>query len=317
MNSPISSTEVRCALAANFVLSILYLTTFSDDCVLSYEENACVVEQPSIFTEEKRFTNGNVEITLTFDSDTLSKIYNATASSYREANATANIKAIDNKRYILATSNLRYDETNTNGSYPLPCLEGNPRSRWIPREGLNASDCTNNLQASSLAALANALENSNDHNVYLRDIYLWNSVEEDGCDPADEFEYGMLVLTNEGCWENVHPDHMSVYDFTRYVVEHPVSDPTSDTSITSFADSGILQYPDNHLMSYFEELKEALWFGPSKLLTPIARFGDMMIVDEFAELVGINNDPVALSAVAELGQVTLNNDIKKNRGGGV
>ena len=253
----------------------------------------------------------NVQATLLFDLDTLAAIHNATASSYREANATANVTAVDNKRYIYAISNLRYDETNTNGSYPLPCLEGSPRSRWIPRTDLDASTCTNSLQASSTVALANALETSNDQNLLLRDIYLWNSVSEDGCDPADAFEYGMLVMTNEGCWENVHPDHMSIYDFTNYVSEHPTSNPT-DTSITGFANDGVLEYPATHPMSYFENLKTN-----HLQVTPVARYGDMIIVDTFATIVGINSDPVALEAVANLGDVKLNNVINKNRGGGV
>lgn len=248
-------------------------------------------------------------------------VYSATASSYRDANETAGIDAVDNKRYVYAVSNLRYDESNTNGSYPLPCLEGNPRSRWIPRTDLDQSTCTNSLQASSTAALARSLSNSNDQNVYLRDIYLWNSVAEDGCDAADEMEYGMLIMTDEGCWENVHPDHMSIYDFTKYVGEHPTSS-TNDTSITGFANGGVLEYPANHPMSYFEALKEVYLQAnvrsiQNKLLMPIARYGDMMIVDEFASLVSIDKDPVALTALADLGDIKLNNVIDKNRNGGV
>lgn len=218
---------------------------------------------------------------------------------------------MDNKRYVYAVSNLRYDETNTNGSYPLPCLAGSPRSRWIPRDDLDSSTCTNTLQASSTVALAHALETSNDQNLLMRDIYLWNSVAEDGCDPADEFEYGMLVFADEGCWENVHPDYMSIYDFTNYVAEHPTSN-TPDTSITMWSNSGILEYPSNHPMVYFENLKDN-----QLQVTPIARYGDMMIADEFITLVGLNSDPVAIAAVANLGQLKLNNVVEKNRGGGV
>jgi hypothetical protein len=103
----------------------------------------------------------------------------------------------------------------------------------------------------------------------------------------------------------------SIFDFTYYVTEHPTSTPP-DTSITRFATSGILEYPSNHPMSYFEALK-----ANEFQLTPIARYGDMMIVDEFASLVGINTDAEVLTAVAGLGEINLNNVIKKNRGGGV
>jgi hypothetical protein len=241
----------------------------------------------------QRHTFINVQLTLTFNNDTLAALHQATASSYREANPTANVTAMNSKRYVYAVSNLRYDDTNTAENNTLPCMKGNPRSRWIPREDLDASSCTNTLQASSIAALARAIQTSNDQNPYLRDIILWNNVAEDGCDPSDELAYGMLIMTDdEGCWENVHPDHMGIFDFTRYVSEHPSSN-ANDTSITGFADSGILKYPSNHPMSYFENLKTA-----ELGLTAVGRYGDLMIVDDFASLVGINADPEALTAVA-------------------
>ena len=49
---------------------------------------------------------------------------------------------------------------------------------------------------------------SNDENPYLRDIHLWNDLDDDGCDEEDYEEYGMFVMTKEGCWENMHPDYM-------------------------------------------------------------------------------------------------------------
>ena len=157
----------------------------------------------------QRRTFVHAQVTLTFDNDTLAALHNATLASYQEANTTGNISGVNNRRFVYAVSNLRYDNSNTNGSYPLPCLEGNPRSRWIPRADLDESSCTNALQFSSNEALAHAIQSSNDQNPYLRDIHLWNSVSEDGCDAADFMEYGMFVMTSdEGCWENVHPDHM-------------------------------------------------------------------------------------------------------------
>ena len=95
---------------------------------------------------------------------------------------------------------------------PLPFLEGNPRSCWIPRSDLDASTCTSTLEELSTTVLANALWNSNDINPYLRDVHLWNDVAEDGCDAADSLEYGMpIMMESESCWENVHRDHMWVY----------------------------------------------------------------------------------------------------------
>ena len=71
-----------------------------------------------------------------------------------------------------------------------------------------ASEYTNTLTEKSNTAFKHALETSNDENPYLRDVYLWNDLEEDGCDEVDYDAYGMVVMTVEGCWENMHPDYM-------------------------------------------------------------------------------------------------------------
>lgn len=271
------------------------------------------MDRPSYRNERQRHTFANVQLSIKFDDETLASLHNVTISSKQEANATANTTDVDNERYIYAVSGLRYDDTNTDGStIKLPCMSGNPRSRWIPRNDLESSSCTNDLQSSTNAVLKKALESSNDDNAYLRDIFLWNSREDDGCDASDEMEYAMLILTKEGCWENVHPAHMSVIDFTPYVDEHPSSNPADNSSITGFADSGILIYPDFHPMSYWEAL-----MADNLLITPVSRYGDVMIMDDFAAVAGVNSDPVLLMSVADsLGEIMLNNQLEKNRGGG-
>ena len=106
--------------------------------------------------------------------------------------------------------NLRWDDSILNRrSIQLPCSRGNPRSRWIPRPDREGSDCNNSLTNRSNAAFVHALENSNDENPYIRDLFLWNSLGEDGCDEIDYDQYGMLIMTEtEGCSENVHPDFL-------------------------------------------------------------------------------------------------------------
>jgi hypothetical protein len=90
----------------------------------------------------------------------------------------------------------------------LPCTPfENPVSRWKPQPDLNATICTNTLAPQTNMVLKHALETSNDENPYLRDIHLWNSLLEDGCDESDCDAYGMLIMTDE-CWENTHPDYM-------------------------------------------------------------------------------------------------------------
>lgn len=161
-----------------------------DHCVLTYDENVCVKEYV-----ETTNTLVDVQLVVTFDDSTLANLHNATQAT----------------RYLYAVDNLRWDDSILTGNYTVltPCAPGvNPVSRWLPRPDLDASTCTNSLGAQSNLVLKNALEQSNDANPYLRDIYLWNDLEADGCDAADYGAFGMLIMTAEGCWENQHPDYM-------------------------------------------------------------------------------------------------------------
>ena len=171
-----------------------------DTCTLSYEPNACIAEE--LFFHD-------IKLVFTFNKESLAAVFNTTLASYTEANATSNITAVDSSRYVYAVSNLRYDNSNTDGALvKLPCMAANPKSRWIPRSDINASNCINTLQNSTVQALKQALETSNDENPYLRDIVLWNIIDSDGCHADDLMTYGMLIMTEEGCWENVHPNYM-------------------------------------------------------------------------------------------------------------
>ena len=158
-----------------------------DSCVLSYEEDVCVKE----YLDTSR-TLLDVQLAVTFDDETLAGMYNATLES----------------RILYAVDGVRWDDTILLNETRPPCALENPVSRWRPRSDLDVATCTNVLAARSDDVLRRALETSNDENPYIRDIYLWNDHVEDGCDEADYDEYGMLVMTSEGCWENMHPDYM-------------------------------------------------------------------------------------------------------------
>ena len=169
-----------------------------DFCKLSYESNTCTKQDG-----KDGGTYGSlmldVQLVIMFDAETLAAMHNATRTTSSDVEP----------HYIYAVSGLRYDDTNTDGIIiDLPCSPGNPTSRWIPRIGLTKEACTNTLQKDSVNTLQFALESSNDENAFVRDIVLWNSIEGDGCDPIDETAYGMMIMTSEGCFENVHPDHM-------------------------------------------------------------------------------------------------------------
>jgi hypothetical protein len=168
-------------------------------CVLSYEENVCVKEYTTSLNTWK-----DTQLIITFDNKTLAGLYNASRASYNSTTGA------DYTKYIYAVDNLRWDDSILGSNITKkPCAPGNPVSRWVPRPELSASSCISSLTPRSVSALAQALENSNDENPYLRDIYLWNDVDEDGCDPMDYDQHSMLIMTDkEGCWENVHPDFL-------------------------------------------------------------------------------------------------------------
>ncbi|KAL7554934.1 hypothetical protein ACHAWF_018496 [Thalassiosira exigua] len=286
-----------------------------DHCVVSYEENVCVKEYL-----DSSNTLVDVQLVIKFDDGTLANMHNATLVNYNETTG------VDNRRYFYAVSNLRWDDSVVNGNITvLPCVPENPVSRWKPRPDLDNSNCVNDLTDRSTAAFVHALESSNDENPYLRDIYLWNDLDEDGCDEVDYDKYGMLVMTNEGCWENMHPDYMSIYDFTGYEDDHPVST-TGIAYINNWTAVGIMEYPDSHPMSYFEQLKEA-WgkilaverysYASTSRVNQGARYGDTIVLDQFADQANLNGDPEILMEIAQnIAHMTLANKVATNRGGG-
>lgn len=105
---------------------------------------------------------------------------------------------------------------------------------------------------------------------------------------------------------------------------------TPDTSITGFSNVGIMEYPDAHPMSYFMQVIEDKTIKPifrnfrlssgggnGNTVNAAARYGDKMIVDEFAPQCGISGDRINLIAIAvDLGTMTLSNQVTTNRGGG-
>lgn len=100
----------------------------------------------------------------------------------------------------------------------------------------------------------------------------------------------------------------SVYDFTDYVNTHP----SSPSNITGFVDDGVLVYPDIHPMNYWEDLKY------SKNIIYVTRYGDREIVDQFADTLGLDQDPDVLVSIAQnTGKIMVKNKIKTSRGSGV
>ena len=61
-------------------------------------------------------------------------------------------------------------------------------------------------------------------------------------------------------------------------------------------------------MSYFEDLKDN-----TNLARRIARYGDKMIVDQFADSLLLNVDPSVLMSIASMGNIMLDNLLQQNR----
>lgn len=109
------------------------------------------------------------------------------------------------------------DHENT--SLESPCTVG-LRSRW---EIKDAGECTHStLGAETNATLVNLLSKSSDTNRYVRDIIFPTRGYSCTADETLALDDVELVIGSL-CFKRVHPDHMSVYDFTYWTLEdtHP------------------------------------------------------------------------------------------------
>jgi hypothetical protein len=123
-------------------------------------------------------------------------------------------------------------------------------------------------------------------------------------------------------------DHLksrSIYDFTGYEFLHPVST-SGITYINNWTSIGIMEYPNNHPASYFDLLKsknntiipvERYSYASTSRKNQGARYGDSIILDQFAGQMKLNSNPDMLKAmVKDLAKLTLVNNVRSNRGGG-
>lgn len=118
----------------------------------------------------------------------------------------------------------------------------------------------------------------------------------------------------------------SIYDFTNYEnVE--VADPAFDDVFSeAWTATGFIQYPENRSMSYFEEEKlksgkfkavERYSYASTSRVNQGARYGDKIVLDQFADQMRLNTDEDILKSMAEnIAVMTLSNNVMQNRGGG-
>lgn len=99
-----------------------------------------------------------------------------------------------------------------------PCTSG-LRSRW---EIKAAEECTESdlVGTNTKVSLAELLSESSDPNLYIRDIIFPNSGY--SCESGD-YMRGMAeaeIIIGSQCFKRVHPEHMSVFDFTFWTLNH-------------------------------------------------------------------------------------------------
>jgi hypothetical protein len=101
-----------------------------------------------------------------------------------------------------------------------PCTPG-LRSRWEIKD-ISACSSPTVLHATTNATLATLLSKSSDKNQFVRDIIMPTSGY--SCGSADTASLGNVkIVVGSACYTRVHPEHLSVYDFTYWTLEdtHP------------------------------------------------------------------------------------------------
>ena len=103
------------------------------------------------------------------------------------------------------------------------------------------------MEDDTKGAIVDALENSVDTNPLVRDLDTAGS-----CTGAP---VGARLTVDGGCWEQVHPDTLNVYDFTHWSINHKGNELAArggrPNPITRFAELGSteLVFPSHHMMS--------------------------------------------------------------------
>jgi len=150
-----------------------------------------------------------------------------------------------------------------------PCTPG-LRSRWERKNPIGC-DATELYDATN-ETLSHLLSDSGDDNPFMRDIYF----PEEGtyCNSSDT-EPEIEIEVDGECWTRVHPEHMSIFDMTYWVDNHP----GGPYAIQKWSENNgaILVYPSTlegkvHGMSR--------WNNNWHKFTYIGRFGDHLSLSD-------------------------------------
>ena len=188
---------------------------------------------------------------------------------------------------------------------PWPCELG-VRSRWEIKTAQECADTS--MGSSTMSTLVELLEEKalGDKNQLLRDIHM---TSQQTCDLSDEFSLAMAdaeIIIGDQCFKRVHPDHLTVYDFTYWTLEmthpgnmvaamagndHPI-EKWMDIDGKSFlyypADKNKIENPSQQLASH----PVSRWENHKVHFAQLGRFGDSV---DFVDL----PNSMRLSEVAE------------------
>jgi len=195
-------------------------------------------------------------------------------------------------QYVYAVIGLPLTDVD-NVTQPSPCEPG-LRSRWEMID-VNENDPEYDCNPTAMGPLTNASlvalllqREGSDTNNYLRDIFFPSSGDDFTCDAVDVS--GLVdadIIIGEKCFRRVHPDHLSVYDFTWWTqnTTHPGNMVAQmaghDHPIKKWMDGNdnvFLQFPAEALAGHATLASHPIgrWDTYSHMFSKLGRFGDQV-----------------------------------------
>ena len=228
-----------------------------DKCILSTSPHTCAVGSTSYQNQV-----GGPQYLVPLNDTTIRVLYNESGSG--------KVGTL----YLYAVDKLRIEDDKL---APPPC-QRNAKSRWVKVDCLNSTNgsATNSTdQSATNSAVESATQIffgslisaalTTDKNPNVLDVT--NKIFT--CPTADQAVVGFTVAEPTGqCWRNVHPDHLTVYDFTPWTRSHPGNSQFRNP-IKEFAEAGMsrLSFPSWHEMDR--------WQANKARFRQIGRLGDM------------------------------------------
>lgn len=170
--------------------------------------------------------------------------------------------------YLYAVDGLRVEDDKL---VPPPCKR-TAKSRWVKADCSSDSTVESSTEIYFGQLIADTL--NTDKNPHVLDV----TNKAFTCSTADQAAVGFTVPDPSGqCWRNVHPDHLTVFDFTPWTRSHPGNSKFRNP-IKEFAEAGksTLLFPSWHEMDRWQANK-------GKFRT-LGRLGDMLSYSAIPEV---------------------------------